>query len=99
MPLINSGLFSRQTLYLLILQFGGPFFCILLTNTSRHYGESKKIDQVYLQIMAFAFALTNGLFRIIWGFLIDHFRFKWLMLINLSFQLGVSLTLKIFSKY
>jgi len=64
--------------------------CFLITNTYRILGNKKSVGQTPLYLIGFFFGLVNGGTRFIWGYLMDKFNFKVLMIIISIIELIVS---------
>lgn len=55
--------------------------CFLITNTYRILGNRKNVGQDPLYLIGILFGIVNGSTRFIWGYLMDKFNFKILMII------------------
>ena len=64
-------------------------FCFLITNTYRILGNKKNVGQEYLYLIGILFGLVNGGTRFVWGFLMDKFNFKILMIIISIIEFGI----------
>ena len=65
----------------------------MISNTARILGNKKHVGQNALFLIGFLFGLINGSTRFIWGFLMDKFGFKKLILIISIVELGISGTI------
>ena len=53
----------------------------LISNSYRDFGNKNSVDQNYIFVLGITFGLVNGSSRMLWGYLMDKFGFKPLMLI------------------
>jgi len=81
MKLLCEGFWSIKNLILGLFCFCGPFACFLITNTYRILGNRKNVGQDPLYLIGILFGIVNGSTRFIWGYLMDKFNFKILMII------------------
>lgn len=66
--------------------------CFLITNTYRLFGNNKKVGQSPLYIIGILFGLVNGGTRFIWGYLMDKFNFKIIMIIISIIEITICFT-------
>ena len=65
----------------------------MISNTNRTFGQTTHLNESSLQLMGTLFGIINGSSRFIWGYLMDIFGFKCLMIIISFMELTVSLTI------
>ena len=52
----------------------------MVSNCYRDFGNRNDVDQDYIFILGILFGIVNGSCRLMWGYLMDRFGFKPLML-------------------
>lgn len=72
--------------------------CFLITNTYRILGNRKEVGQNALYLIGFLFGLVNGGTRFVWGYLMDKFNFKILMIIISIIEFIICGTIYIFAE-
>jgi MFS family permease len=71
--------------------------CFLITNTYRILGNRKNVGQSPLYLIGILFGIVNGSTRFIWGFLMDKFNFKILMVIISILEITICFSIYFFS--
>ena len=66
--------------------------CFLITNTYRILGNKKEVGQSPLYIIGILFGIVNGGTRFIWGYLMDKFNFKIIMIIISIIEMSICFT-------
>lgn len=68
-------------------------------NCSRDFGNRNNVDQAYLYVGGLLFNVLNGVSRLIWGFLLDKFKFKKIMIVITIIEIIVGSTIYFMVKY
>ena len=71
----------------------------MVSNSYRAFGNKKDVPQDYLFVLGWLFGLVNGSTRFIWGYLMDKFGFKILMVIISIMEMGIAGSIYFLVKY
>lgn len=69
-------------------------FCLLLNSNYKYYGIDHIQSDSYYALVAAASSFANAISRFIWGYLLDFFPFKNLVLTNLFIQLFLDIIVR-----
>ena len=76
-----NALFSLKNLSMISFCFCGFFLDFLITNCNRDFANRNNVDQEALFLLGIFFGIFNGFSRLLFGWLMDIFGFKVIMLL------------------
>ena len=79
-----------QIYQIIAMNFCTLYFCYMVTNTNRSFGQLNMLNEGLLSTLSKTFSLLNGGGRIMWGILFDKFGFKPLYTLLVCAELIIS---------
>ena len=79
-----------QVYQIIAMNFCTLYFCYMVTNTNRSFGQLNTLNEGLLSTLSKTFSLINGGGRILWGILFDKFGFKSLYILLVITEIFIS---------
>lgn len=90
---LKEILHDKRIYQIIIMNFCTLYFCFMVTNTNRSFGQLNLLNEKVLSNLSKVAAIINGSGRLVWGALFDKFGFKKLYILIVAVEIGISSTI------